>query len=68
MQINRSSPIFYGSKSEKPYEAIKEGKGFDWYKLVGKSKDFQALKRLISRNKEFFKADYNYRKEKGWLD
>ncbi len=49
-------------------EAIKEGKGFDWYKLVRKSKDFQALKRLISRNKEFFKADYNYWKEKGWLD
>lgn len=49
-------------------EAIKEGKGLDWYKLVRKSKDFQALKRLISRNKEFFKADYNYWKEKGWLD
>lgn len=49
-------------------QAIKEKKEFDWENYLSNSKDFQALIKLITEEKEFFKADYNYWKEKGWLE
>jgi hypothetical protein len=49
-------------------DAIKEKKDFDWEGLLHSSKELRALKSLITQEKEFFKADYNYWKEKGWLD
>ncbi|MBA7516013.1 Iron-sulfur flavoprotein [subsurface metagenome] len=47
-------------------QAIKEKRkpSEDW--LNTKTKD--QLKRLILRNKDFFKADYEYWKDKGWID
>jgi multimeric flavodoxin WrbA len=48
--------------------AIKEKKDFDWEGFFRSSKEFQAMKTLITEGKEFFKADYAYWKEKGWLD
>lgn len=48
-------------------QAIREKKTFDWEAFVAKSKDFQALKKLIYEGRDFFKKDYEYWKEKGWL-
>jgi hypothetical protein len=48
--------------------AIKEKKDFDWEGFFRNSKEYQAMKTLITEGKEFFKEDYNYWKEKGWLD
>lgn len=49
-------------------QAFREKREFDWEGFVRGSKEFQALKKLISERKEFFKEDYRYWKEKGWLD
>ncbi|MBS7247073.1 MAG: flavodoxin family protein [Candidatus Jordarchaeales archaeon] len=48
-------------------QAIKEKRTFSWENYVAKSKEFQALRKLILEGKDFFKKDYEYWKEKGWL-
>jgi multimeric flavodoxin WrbA len=48
--------------------AIREKKDFDWEGFFRNSKEFQAMKTLITEGKDFFKEDYKYWKEKGWLD
>jgi len=48
-------------------QAITEKRTFDWERLMRRSEEFQAMKKLISEGKDFFKKDYEYWKEKGWI-
>ncbi len=68
MELDEEDLDRAASLGKEMVQCIVEKRGFNWEETVLKSSEFQALKKLISEGRDFFKADYEYWKSKGWLD